>query len=72
MEMITVRIRQDGNQFVSHCLDYDIASQGQTSQEAIENIKEAVSLFLETASPDEIKRRLDEHGRFEHLSVERV
>ena len=47
MEMITVSITQDGNMFVSHCLDYDIASQGHTSNEAVENIKEAVSLFLE-------------------------
>ncbi len=69
MKMITVQITQDGDGFVSHCLDFDIASQGRTSNEAIENIKEAVSLFLEAASPDEIQTRLESFGRIEQLSV---
>ena len=51
METITVSIVQDDDIYISHCLDYDIASQGSTKQEAIDNIKEAVSLFLEVASP---------------------
>ncbi len=70
METITVSIVQDGDYFVSHCLDYDIASQGSTSEEAIENIKEAVSLFLEVASPAEIQSRLDRRGRVEQLSLD--
>ena len=69
METITVSIMQDGNSFISHCLDYDIASQGETSEEAIENIKEAVALFLEVASPDEIQSRIARRGRIEKLSV---
>ena len=47
METITVSVVQDDDVYISHCLDYDIASQGSTKQEAIDNIKEAVSLFLE-------------------------
>ena len=69
MEKITVHITKDGDSYVSHCLDYDIASQGHTKQEARENIKEAVALFLEVASRDEVKRRLDNRGHFEQLSV---
>lgn len=72
MEIITVRITPDGDGFVSHCFDYDIASQGQTSEEAIENIKEAVSLFLEVASPEEKQSRLERRGRIEQLSIESV
>ena len=70
MTEITVSVTQDGDTYISHCLEYDIASQGRTSEEAIENIKEAVSLFLEAASPDEIQTRLARRGRIEKLSVE--
>jgi len=70
MKTITVRIIRDGDWYVSQCLDYDIASQGQTLKEAKENIKEAVSLFLEVASPEEIQRRLESCGQIERLSVE--
>lgn len=72
MEMITVSVVQDDDVFISHCLDYDIASQGSTSQEAIANIKEAVTLFLEAASPSEIQSRLERRGHIEQLKVRRA
>ena len=72
MEKISVRITKDGDSYVSHCLDYDIASQGLTREEAKNNIIEAVSLFLECASRDEIQKRLDEHGPIEQLNVGRA
>ena len=72
MEMITVSVVQDDDVYISHCLDYDIASQGSSSQEAIENIKEAVTLFLDLASPSEIQSRLDRRGHIEQLKVERA
>lgn len=56
--------------FVSHCVDLDIASQGQTSEEAIENVKEAVALFLEEASEEEIAARFDRCGTIEQVSFE--
>ncbi|MBS3097944.1 type II toxin-antitoxin system HicB family antitoxin [Candidatus Woesearchaeota archaeon] len=44
------------------CTDLDIASQGETIDEALENIKEAVELYLESAEKlgivDEILERL--------------
>lgn len=61
---------QDGDYYVCHCLDYDIANQGRSNEEAIKNIKEAVSLFLEVASPEEIQRRLARRGRIEMLSLD--
>ena len=33
--------------FVSHCLNLGIASQGKNYEEAIENIKDAINLYLE-------------------------
>ena len=72
MDTITVSITRDGNSYVSHCLEYDIASQGQSHQEAKDNIIEAVSLFLELASHDEIEHRLKNRGHVEELSVSRA
>ena len=56
--------------FVSHCVELDIASQGQTSQEAMENAKEAVTLFLKEASEAEIAARLGQCGYIEQVSFE--
>ena len=39
------------------CPELDVASQGTTVEEATANLKEAVELFLESASPEEIKQR---------------
>ena len=36
-----------GNWFVSQCLDVDVASQGETEQEALANLKEALELHFE-------------------------
>lgn len=69
MEKITVNVVQDDGVYISHCLDYDIASQGETRQEAMDNIKEAVSLFLEFASPKEIESRLERCGGIEQVSI---
>lgn len=33
--------------FVAHCVNLGIASQGSTTEEAIENIKEAIYLYVE-------------------------
>ena len=38
--------------FVAHCLNLGIASQGKTVEEAMENIKDAIKLYLEE-NPEE-------------------
>jgi predicted RNase H-like HicB family nuclease len=45
---------------VSLCSKLDIASQGDTIEEARENLQEAVELFFETASQSEVQTRLHE------------
>ena len=70
MQTITVQVKQDEDWYVSHCLDYGIASQGRTMQEAKENSIEAVSMFLEVACQDEISRRKAEHGELLQLSLD--
>lgn len=43
----TVEEEKETKLFVSYCPQVGIASQGTTGEEAIENLKEAVSLYLE-------------------------
>lgn len=54
----TAIIEKEENMYVSLCPELDIASQGKSVEEARENLKEAIELFLEEASPEEIKERL--------------
>ena len=42
--------------FVVHCLNLGIASQGRTVEEAMENIRDAIRLYLEEC-PDEVPRQ---------------
>ena len=44
--------------FVSHCLNLGIASQGRSYEEAIENIKDAIKLYIEE-NPRETPKRLE-------------
>ena len=55
---LTAIIEREENGYVSLCPELDIASQGDTIEEARNNLKEALELFFEAASPAEIKRRL--------------
>jgi predicted RNase H-like HicB family nuclease len=47
---------REGNWYVSQCLELDTASQGETEEEALSNLKEALELYLEppraTRPPD--------------------
>jgi predicted RNase H-like HicB family nuclease len=56
----TAIIEREDEGYVALCPELDIASQGDTIEEARANLQEALELFLETASPDEVKRRLRE------------
>jgi predicted RNase H-like HicB family nuclease len=55
---LTAIIEREGNGYVALCPELDIASQGDTIQEARENLREALELFFESASPKEIQNRL--------------
>ncbi len=48
-------VEKEGKLFVALCPEFDIASQGKSIDAALANLKEAVGLFLETASPKELK-----------------
>ena len=57
-KQLTAIIEREGNGYVSLCPELDIASQGDTIEEARINLQEALELFFEVASPSEIKTRL--------------
>ena len=38
---------REGNWYVSQCLEADVASQGETEEEALANLKEALELHFE-------------------------
>lgn len=52
----TATVWRDGNWYVSQCLEVDVASQGETEEEALANLKEALELHFElphaTRPPD--------------------
>jgi predicted RNase H-like HicB family nuclease len=54
----TAVIQAEGAGFVSFCPELDIASQGESPVEASDNLKEALELFFECASPTEVQKRL--------------
>ena len=56
-QRFTVILEKEDNGYVSLCPELDIASQGDSIEEAKDNLKEAIELFLEFASPSEIKNR---------------
>lgn len=53
----TAIIEREGDAYVALCPELNVASQGSSVAEARDNLREALALFCETASPDEILRR---------------
>ena len=54
---LTAIIEREDDIYVALCPEFDVASQGNTIEEARANLIEALELFFETASPEEIKER---------------
>jgi predicted RNase H-like HicB family nuclease len=55
---LTAIIERDGGGYVALCPELDIASQGNSVESARMNLSEALELFFECASPEEIAKRL--------------
>ena len=71
-ETFTAILEREDDGYVALCPELDIASQGKTVEEARENLREAVELFLETASPEEIEERLHSDVYVTRLEVTRA
>jgi predicted RNase H-like HicB family nuclease len=46
---------QEGEHFVAQCLNVEVSSFGNTKEEALSNLKEALELYFEDASLDKIQ-----------------
>ena len=57
-QQFTAIIEREGDMYVAISPELDIASQGETVEEARNNLIEAIELFLEVADPSEIRDRL--------------
>ncbi|MGO9374918.1 MAG: type II toxin-antitoxin system HicB family antitoxin [Syntrophobacteraceae bacterium] len=68
-KQLTAIIEREGDGYVSLCPELDIASQGDTIEEARNNLREAIELFFEAASPNEIQTRLHEEVYVTQLEV---
>ena len=62
-------IEREGAWFVSKCPELGVAGQGRTQKQAYSMLAEAVRLWLEEASPKEIRRRLKKGGAVRPLEL---
>jgi predicted RNase H-like HicB family nuclease len=58
IQRLTGIIEREGDGYVALCPQVDVASQGETVEQARANLIEALELFFECADPSEIKQRL--------------
>ena len=47
---------KEGKYFVAQCLNVDVSSFGKTYEEALKNLEEALELYLEDASKEEVRK----------------
>ncbi|HEV7428085.1 MAG TPA: type II toxin-antitoxin system HicB family antitoxin [Thermoanaerobaculia bacterium] len=60
LRRFTAMIYREDDGYVSLCPELDVASQGDSIEDASANLREAVELFLESADPSEVAARM--HG----------
>ena len=53
---LTGIVEREGTGYVALCPEVDVASQGDSVAEARANLEEALTLFFDVASPEEIAR----------------
>jgi len=53
-KIIQIRVYKGEKYYVAECIDLPIVTQGKTLDEVVENIREAISLHLETEDLEEL------------------
>ena len=66
---LTAIIEREGGGYVALCPEVDVVSRGDTVAEARDNLEEALTLFFETASTEEIEGRLRDQVYVTHVEV---
>ncbi len=62
-------VTREADGFHSHCAELDLSSFGQTIEAAVDDLKDAIEFYLETASRDEIERLRRKMDRKQGRSV---
>ncbi|MEO6453327.1 MAG: type II toxin-antitoxin system HicB family antitoxin [Ginsengibacter sp.] len=70
IQNFTAIIEKEDDVYVALCPELDIASQGNTVEEAKANLHEAIELFFEHASKNEIEYRLKNDIFITNLKIE--
>ncbi|MGA9115551.1 MAG: type II toxin-antitoxin system HicB family antitoxin [Bacteroidota bacterium] len=65
----TAIIEREDDSYIALCPELDIASQGASVEAARLNLKEAIELFFEAASPEEIRERLHDEIFITRLEI---
>ena len=65
----TAIIEREDDSYVALCPELDIASQGASVEDARLNLKEAIELFFESASSEEIRERLHDEIFITRLEI---
>lgn len=60
LKQLTVVLEKEDDAYIAFCPEVDVTSQGESLEEAKANLQEALELFFETASPEEVDTRF--HG----------
>ncbi len=66
---LTAIVEREGDGYVALCPEVDVASQGDSVAQARKNLEEALTLFFETASPEEVERRSGTEVYVTHVEV---
>ena len=69
-QTFTALVQREGDGWVALCPELDVASQGDTIEQARANLREAVELFLEAADEAEIEHRRHTETYLTSLEVE--
>ena len=64
-------IERGGSGYVALCPELDVASQGDSIEEARSNLLDALELFLEAAGPGEVKARMHEKISVTRIEVDK-
>jgi predicted RNase H-like HicB family nuclease len=51
VETFRASVLKEGDWFIAQCLEVDVASQGETEEEALANLKEALELHFSPPTP---------------------
>lgn len=50
-QQFTASVWREGDWYIAQCLEVDVASQGETEDEALSNLREALELYFEPPTP---------------------